>query len=526
MGIIQVVIDFIFVTVLGEIIRFFRSPWTPKKILVSLLVLAVIAGAFFLRGDDTEEQSTALVPTVRVATVHDLASDDVAQFVGTVRSVSEVDLQSERGGRVTAVRVKAGDTIGAGTVIATLENASEQAAVLQAQGAYQAALAARNQGTVGVREAETALSTTKGTVATTLASAYNTVSGIVRSDIDTYFSNPESSVPGLRISGYGATTQIVANRAALNSTLATWQQQVAALTLTSDLSAAIVAADTQTGTVVSLVDALLTALNRDTSAIGTAEEERKARIASLTAIRGQLLSLQANLRTTQSGLKTAEDALERARINASGSNGPSATDAQVTQALGSLRAAQANLEKTIVRSPIAGTVAVLRVKTGDFLSPQTPVARITGGKGLEISIFVGDRDRNRFTVGDEVRIGANATGTVVNIAPAIDPLTQKVEVKIASGDATLVNGDTVSVALASSATTTEAKLEVPITAVKFTDTAGSVFVVEGNALKAIPVEVGTINGSRVEIRSGITAETEFVVDARGKTDGEVVEVVR
>jgi len=54
-------------------------------------------------------------------------------LVGTVRAVSEAQIQAERGGRVTSVRVKAGDFISAGTIIATLENASEYASLLQAE---------------------------------------------------------------------------------------------------------------------------------------------------------------------------------------------------------------------------------------------------------------------------------------------------------------------------------------------------------------------------------------------------------
>jgi multidrug efflux pump subunit AcrA (membrane-fusion protein) len=442
--------------------------------------------------------------------------------------VSEADLQAERGGRVTSVRVKAGDVVAAGTVIATLENAAEQASVLQAQGAYQAALASRAQGTVGVREAETALTTAKNTSRTAVAAALNTVSGIVRTDIDAYFSGADTALPGLRISGYGETTSIVNSRVALTTTLQTWEQSVSALSDSSDLSAALLDARTRTGAVVSLVDSLINALNRDTSATGAALDERNAKISALTAVRGSLLTLQSSLQASANSLSAAKDALARAEINASGANGPSATDAQITQALGTLRAAQANLEKTIMRSPISGQVAVLRVSVGEYLAPSTPVARVTGGRGLEISVFVGERDRDRFSVGAPVVIDGYATGTVINIAPAIDPLTQKVEVKVATDDARLVNGDTVSLKLDTATTTVETmkRIEVPITAIKFTDTAGSIFVVENDKLVARPVSVGDINGSLVTITEGLDTTTEFVIDVRGKAEGETVTVIR
>ncbi|MFN3692789.1 MAG: efflux RND transporter periplasmic adaptor subunit [Candidatus Paceibacteria bacterium] len=529
MGIIQAVIDsiihFISVTLVSQVKLFFTSRWSLKKITILVGLVAAGAIVWFVSSTEDSPEVASLPPQVRVATVDTLKNQNTAQFIGTVRSVSEADLQTERGGRVTSVRVKAGDVIRAGTVIATLENASEQAAVLQAQGSYQAALAANRQGILGIAEATTALETAKRNAVTGNASAYNTVSGVVRTTVDSYFANPTSQLPGLRIDGKGSTQVINAARVALESTLAKWQSESTALTPAGNITAAIENGRRYTKEVVALVDSLITALERDTAGGSAGDLERAANITVLTTARGTLLGIESSLQGSLSAISAAEDAKARAEITA-GSSGPTANSAAITQALGALRAAQANLEKTIIRSPISGTVAVLRVNAGEYIAAQTPVARVTGGTGLEISIFVGDRDREQFVIGNTVQIDGTATGTVVNIAPAIDPVTQKVEVKVATDAMNLVNGDTVSVTLNASTSTVATKLEVPITAIKFTDTAGFVFVVDNNLLRAVPVEIGEVNGSLVTIKSGIDSTTEFVVDARGKTDGEQVEVIR
>jgi len=517
-------------SVVDRVGRFVRSPWTKKKLGITGAIVAVLLMFVVMIFGGTEpeqEVATTLPPVVRVATIASLEGADTATFVGTVRSVSEADIQSERGGRVTSVRVAAGATVAAGTIIATLENASEQAALLQAQGAYEAALAAGRQSEVGVSEAATALDRTEATTVTNIAAAYNSVLGTVKTEIDIYFANPQSPVPGLRINGQGSTEQINQARVALNQSLGRWQTESNQLTPNSNLDAAISNARQYTGETIALVDLLIGALSRNTSGDGAADAARKADIARLTGVRSGLLGIKSSLQNDAATLAGARDAVTRAQINANNS-GPSAANAQITQALGALRAAQANLEKTIFRSPITGTVEVLRVKTGDFLSPQTQVARVAGCRGLEVSVFIGEFDRPQFVVGEMVRINDTATGTIVNIEPAIDPVTRKSEVKIATSDTTLVNGDTVSVSLASSgvSTTTTTRLQVPITAVKFTDTDGVVFTVENNRLKALPIEVGPINGSLVTVLSGIDATTEFIIDARGKTDGEEVEVIR
>ncbi len=514
----------------GKVRGLAGSSWTPKKVAFTIGVVAIIGVVIALLrgGNESESVTTELPPTVRVATIANLEGADSATYVGTVRSVSEADIQSERGGRVTSVRVAPGATVTAGTIIGTLENASEQAAVLQAQGAYEAALASGRQSQVGVSEATTALERTKATTVTNIAGAYNSVLGIVKTDIDAYFANPQSPVPGLRINGQGDTERLNNGRVALNASLSRWQAESSILTPTSNLDAAITNARQYTSETIALVDLLIGALSRNTSGDASADAARKADIAKLTGVRSSLLGVQASLQNDAATLSAARDALSRAEIN-SANSGPSASNAQITQALGALRAAQANLEKTIFRSPISGTVEVLRIKSGDFLSPQTPVARVAGGKGLEVSVFIGEFDRDQFVVGETVSINNTATGTIVTIEPAIDPVTRKSEVKIATSDASLVNGDTVSVSLAPSSATSTAsatRLQIPITAVKFTDTDGVVFVVEDNKLKARPVEVGPISGSLVTILSGIDATTEFVIDARGKTDGEVVEVIR
>ncbi len=492
---------------------------------VSIAVIGLVV--FALSGATPEEtDTTPRLAEVKVGTVSGLTAATNATFVGTVRAVSEADIQTDRGGRVTSVRVAAGATVAPGTIIATLENASEQAAVLQAQGAYQAALAAARQSTLGVAEATSALETANRNAVTAISSAYNSTTGLIQTELDIYFSNANSSFPGLRINGYGNTQTIVASRVSLERSITTWRTTNATLTTTSNLDQTIEDSRRYVGEAIALTDSLIAAITRDDEGGSTGDALRAAQVDKLTAARGSLLGIQSSLQGTLASLDAARDAKTRAEINASNKAGPSTADAQITQALGSLRAAQANLEKTILRTPIGGVVEVLRIKTGDFLTPQTSIARVAGAQGLEVSIFAGENDRNLFAVGDTVTIGDTATGTVVNIAPAIDSLTQKTEIKVAISGTNLVNGDTVSVSLGTTTTRTNTTIQVPITALKFTDTAGSIFVVENDRLKQVPVTVGDINGSLVVIESGLDATTEFVLDARGRVVDEQVTVTR
>jgi hypothetical protein len=50
------------------------------------------------------------------------------------------------------------------------------------------------------------------------------------------------------------------------------------------------------------------------------------------------------------------------------------------------------------------------------------------------------------------------------------------------------------------------------------------FTVVDGKLKSVPVELGPIVGSLITIVSGIERTTEFVLDGRGRAEGQQVEV--
>lgn len=488
------------------------------------LVILLIVVIFFAGGDDeTVNETVPVIPLVTAGTVAEVGSSDSTKFVGTVRSVSEADIQAERGGRVTSVPVKVGDNVSAGSIIATLENSAERAVVLQAEGAYEAVLAQAEQSGTGLDSARTTLDTANRTAVNEFKSAYATVANILVSDIDIYFSNPDGATIGLRIQGFDRTSVINNSRTSLKTVMQTWQTEASRIDTNVDTESLIDSAKQKTNQVIALVDELLSVSTRASDSMSISVADRQARITALTGTKNALLGVVSGLDGAKTGVTNAKSALKQAEISASGA-GPSVTDAQIKQALGNLRGAQANLAKTILRSPISGQIEVLRVQTGDFLSPQTSVARVANKSGLLISIFVGQNDLADFALGEEVKLDGNSTGTVVSIAPAIDSTTQKTEIKISTASDNLTNGSTVSVSKIGGTSVTSSKIEVPITAIKFADKDGSIFVIEDNKLKAVPVEVGTISGSLVTILSGLDADTVFVFDARGRSEGETVEV--
>lgn len=520
----------IILSVFADILNYFNP--RKKRGAIRLVVLAIVlfvGGRFFLGGSaDAVDETEIPPPTVEIATVSGFSGEASFTVIGSVEAIDQANVESEVSGRVTRVNVSLGDIVGAGTIIAQLENASQQAAVLQAEGAYEAALAAAAQSDVGVSSAQTSLSSAENDAVSAFRSAYTSVSSVIYNNIDTIYSNPNQGINGVRIDGAGQTTYLNETRTTLRTTLPAWQQKASTLSRTDDLELAIVEARTNVTSVLVLVDTVISILTRD------AKDYENTEFSSLRAIlisdRTALNNTLASLNKASSDLTQAKDTLARAELGGTVSDVSSA-NAQVKQALGSLRAAQANFAKTIIRTPIAGVINSLEVDAGDYIGARSPVAIIANNNALEITAFVGERDRDRIQAGQKVVIEDQYEGTITTIAPALNPQTKKVEIKIQTESSELSNGDTVRVKVSSELrentanTPVVSPLLVPLTAVKFTASAGSMFIVIDNKLVSVPVEIGPISGSFVEITYGIDTATEFVVDARGLTEGLVVEPV-
>jgi multidrug efflux pump subunit AcrA (membrane-fusion protein) len=133
--------------------------------------------------------------------------------------------------------------------------------------------------------------------------------------------------------------------------------------------------------------------------------------------------------------------------------------------------------------------------------------------------------------GASVKINGNIKGVVTRVAGAIDPVTKKIEVRVGIVDenSNLVNGQSVRVEISQADVTSQspkslvAMIKVPLSAVKITPRDSYVFTLSASStLQVVPVELGTLLGEEVEIRSGLTPDMDIVKDARGLKEGEKV----
>lgn len=514
--------------VLKDFIAYFnvKNP-SGRKHSVALVIIALIifVGFNFLTPNNEVETESSL-KTVYTAPAGSLSESSQFNLIGSVESKNQARIQAEVGGRVTEVNVALGDTLTANQIIARLENASEYASLLQAEGAYESALAAAAQSNISVVEAQNALTTAENTAITTYRNAYTDVFDAFRNTIDTFYGDPEARIPGVKVSGGLQTTFLNNERVSFQTILAAWQAKTKVNPIGTDIDAYLTEAEEYTKRTIALVD-ILSNIVVDASASETLNGAPIASyIPTLSRERAGLSATLNSLSSAKTSLTSARESLRR--IELGGTNVQNSTaNAQVKQALGVLRAAQANYAKTILRTPIAGTLNELTIKTGDYVSQNTRVALVANNNALEVTTFVGEKDSDRISVGQSVMIEGSAEGVITAIAPAVDSVTKKIEVKIATESESIKNGDTVSITIRDTEKTlnTTGPLLLPITALKFTDISGSVFTVEGTTLVSHDVTIGSVRGSYIEITDGITPDMLVVIDARGLNEGQQVEAL-
>lgn len=493
--------------------------WYGKRTVygaLALIALLLVTGGYFLfsGGGEAPENASASTKQVTVAPAGALLSEGAGiRTVGTVRAVSEARLQTENAGRVTAVNAEIGDTVGAGAVLASLENASERAALLQAEGAYEAALAER-----GTNAADAEVSAHNE-----YRSAFTVADDAVRNLADDLFTSPESQTPGLRISGGGRAGELGEERKALETILDSWSTEIQGGIDENEPRELMDDAERDLRRISDFISTLAGLVAAEDPNMQFTEEVLSGYEASFLVARSRLdASLQATL--------SARTAI----LNAQQSDGGavSASDARIKQVLGSLRAAQAAYEKTLVRSPISGTVNAMYLRTNEYVGTNAPAAVIANNNALEISTSVSEDERDAIEIGGSVTVEDIYEGTITHIAPAVDPLTGKIEVRV-SVDATsdnapvLSNGTTARLTLRTeSAVSGEGPLLVPLRALKLTAADPVAFEVkEDGTLAARAVTLGPIRGDMVTILGGIDANTVIVSDARGLKEGDRVEVI-
>lgn len=525
-------------SILRESVRLYKEQSRKKQIgiaVVAVLVCGVLLKLIF--GNGTEVKAvTSVDRKVTLASVASLSNmEKDFPLIGTVTSVSEATIRSESGGKLVRVYKKLGDSIYAGGVIAEFENSGERASLLQAEGAYEQAKASRSIASLNSGQAGSSLGDTKTQALNAISSAYSTMDDAVRGKTDTAYSDPKFdqirlllSVPDVTL-----TSSLETKRKNIERLLREREAKNKNLKETDDLVSELTALQNEVQTIKSYLDDLFTAYSKalpDSTFTQVTLDSGKSNTQSARQAISGTLSALSGARTAITASITANEVAGGGVTQGSGAL--ASADAQVKQALGAYNAALSRVEKTVIRSPITGTLNSLSINTGDYIGAFTQVAVVSNNGALEVVSFVTEDDAKRITINSPVLINGTIEGVVTRIASALDPVTKKIEVRIGIKNAktALINGQSVSIVITknkkqSSPSVASGPIVIPLSALKLTPRGANVFVLSASStLVSLPVKEGAILGEQIQILEGLTGAEDIVVDARGLKEGAQVSV--
>lgn len=489
---------------------------------LAVIIILVIAGRVAARKGDG--QAVANTNARQVSLVEAGAFRNGTSTVrtdGVVESVSQADLKSQVSAPVSGVYVSVGDTVYAGQVLVELQNADIRAGLESARASLSLAEGQYNTGSVSV------YSVRKATIER-IRESYTAADEVVRGQLDQFLFNTTTSEAPLSsyIADYALSDRIRTTRADFTNVLPEWKRTIDSLSVENSSDIAIRSALTLSKANLDMAGRLL-----DDVSIALNNALKNAAESTLTTLntwKGIVSAGRASINGSGSALTSADASL----LNALSSQG-SPAEAQVSIAQAGVRNLEAQIAKTIIRSPISGKVASIPLRKGELASPGQLIATVVGGGGLEVKAYVSGEDLSRIQKGAKAFIRGNIPGVVDSVAPSVSQTNKKVEVRILVSNpdnSGLVVGQTVPVSISaqpnkSTSVATTASYVLPIQNIKIIPGDAYVFTVDENS-KVVKhsVMLGNVEGDFVEVKSGITDDMKIVSPVYELEEGQVVDV--
>lgn len=221
---------------------------------------------------------------------------------------------------------------------------------------------------------------------------------------------------------------------------------------------------------------------------------------------GQLDEARSNAAVAIQAINIARASVDTARANVSSARAAVATaETQIAQA-------QKAVSDTVVNSPISGYVAERNADVGEYISPNTPnakIATIVRTSTLRVRIDIPEQEVSKVATGVGISLQTssypdrNFAGTVVRIAPSLNPTarTLTVEAEVQNIDGLLKPGQFATVRITQSKP--EPAVMIPVRAVKTVGETNSVFIVKDGAAREQFVQLGLLENDMIQVKVGV-----------------------
>lgn len=487
--------------------RFAFSGW--RYALAALVVVAIGGYFFFGNGADTSETLVIMRGDFR----------ESVSVSGTVIAARDAALGFAANGRIAGVYARVGQRVGAGTVLAEIENGDLAAELARKRSALQEAkanLAALKAGTRSeeVAVAAAAVTNAEAEVIDAVQSAYTTSDDAIHNTVDTFFTNPRTD-PKLTFSTSNASLKnsIESARTAVEPVLMKWAALVSALS-GDNAAASAKQAQTYLAQITALLADINAVINQGIPAatvtaatlasygttLATARSAVNSAAAALTTDSAALVSAERNLSLKQAG-STPEDI--------------AAQEASVAAAAADVDNARAAFAKTLVVAPFTGIVTRMDATVGEIVSPSASLIALQSDGLFQIETFVPEVAIARIAVGNTATTTLDAYGSGTEfpaIVVAVDPAetvkdgvpTYKTTLAFLKADPAIRSGMSADADIETGML--KDAIVIPAGAVGLRPAGSYVSVVADGTVENWPVETGRAPSlGQVEIVSGLSA---------------------
>jgi HlyD family secretion protein len=219
--------------------------------------------------------------------------------------------------------------------------------------------------------------------------------------------------------------------------------------------------------------------------------------------------------------------------------GVASAQARLTEARATLNQVQITLDDAFIKAPLTGVISKKFVDEGDMVSPGVPIASVLPMETLKFLLdvptqYMATIDPDKTEIGLSVDACPNRTfsGRIEKIHPEVNPRTRTFTMELSVANEKAGGGDyllrpgmyaTARVILQRR----DNVVIVPADSLVRLSGKYLAYVVENNIAMRKDIEIGLWSGSEIEVKSGLQAGQQLVVNGQHKlTNGTPVEIVK
>jgi len=405
------------------------------SIIFGLIILSI--GWYVFLGGERDVTPTFVI--VEKGTLKEEVS-----VTGNVIPFSDVNLAFERGGRVASIPVVVGDKVYRGQILASVSNADLEANLAQARANLKKALAQYQDVKTGTRAEEIILQETqvekstldlvqaKASLVNTIKDSYTKADDAVRNKMYSLFTDPIRYGAKLTFSTESSLQEYIEDgKNITDDNLNSWYRSLEKLDNSSDLENYYKNAESNLASIKSLLDKCAEAVNAlspDSSIEQTQIDTWKSNVStartSVDSAIGILVTSYDTYKTGVSSLKISQDQLAIKKAGSTSGELLSA-EASYEAAEAAVSSAEAELAKSMIKSPIDGVVTNIDAKLGEIVSANVNVISVISYGDYEVEAFVPEADISKIKIGNKAKTTLDAYGSsiyfdteIVKIDPA------------------------------------------------------------------------------------------------------------